>query len=125
MAIPRLVADINPGSASSSPRNLTAVGDTLFFSANDGNLFGSGRELWALDLEPAQALASLALTPRSADRPEVFRGNTPFTFTGLHGGYLTCQLRPLGGERTRCQPRRCGPLRPWCAPLRHRALPGW
>ena len=42
------VADIRPGIDSSDPRYLTTVGDTLFFSADDG----SGRELWALDLEP-------------------------------------------------------------------------
>lgn len=48
-----------------------------------------GRELWALDLEPAQALASLALTPRSADKPEGFSGNTPFTFTVTRTGDLS------------------------------------
>src|SRR5262249_1695405 len=47
-----LVKDIRPGSSpygfpfSSTPRELTAVGDELFFSANDGI---SGRELWKSD----------------------------------------------------------------------------
>ena len=36
----------NPNSG--SPSYLTAVGDTLYFSANDGNI-GSGRELWKSD----------------------------------------------------------------------------
>ena len=50
MATPRRVADIRPGKYSSNPSHLAAVGDTLFFSADDGS--GSGEELWALDLEP-------------------------------------------------------------------------
>ncbi|MEB3320202.1 MAG: ELWxxDGT repeat protein [Cyanobium sp.] len=37
------VADIRPGSNSSSPRNFTPVGDTLYFTADDGT---TGRELW-------------------------------------------------------------------------------
>ena len=46
-----LVEDINPGSsygspASSYPDDLTAVGGTLFFSADDGE---HGRELWKSD----------------------------------------------------------------------------
>jgi ELWxxDGT repeat protein len=41
-----LVKDIRPGSSYSPPRNLTAVGSTLFFTAdNDVN----GRELWKSD----------------------------------------------------------------------------
>src|SRR5262249_17967576 len=47
-----LVKDIRPGSSpygfplSSSPTNLTAVGNTLFFAANDGV---TGEELWKSD----------------------------------------------------------------------------
>jgi ELWxxDGT repeat protein len=41
-----MVKDINPGSASSSPQNLTFVGNTLYFSANNGS---NGRELWKSD----------------------------------------------------------------------------
>uniref|UniRef100_UPI00056C1DDD hypothetical protein n=1 Tax=Microcystis aeruginosa TaxID=1126 RepID=UPI00056C1DDD len=43
-----LVKDINPGSSSSYPGSLTAVGNTLFFTAYDG-LGGSGTELWKSD----------------------------------------------------------------------------
>lgn len=46
MGIPQLVADIRPGAASSVPRYLTALGKTLFFSADDGT---SGVELWRSD----------------------------------------------------------------------------
>ena len=38
-----LVADINPGSSGSYPIYLTAVGDTLYFVADDGV---HGQELW-------------------------------------------------------------------------------
>src|SRR6202035_3431680 len=38
--------DINPGSANSSPGNLTNVNGTLFFSATDGV---NGLELWKSD----------------------------------------------------------------------------
>ena len=46
-----LVVDINPGSSnsypsSSNPYDLTAVGDKLYFTANDGT---HGRELWQVD----------------------------------------------------------------------------
>ena len=40
-----LVKDINPGTADSSPQNLTAAGQALFFTATNGT---SGRELWSL-----------------------------------------------------------------------------
>jgi ELWxxDGT repeat protein len=46
MSTPRLVADIRPGISSSNPRHLTAIGNILYFSANDGV---SGYELWKTD----------------------------------------------------------------------------
>ena len=36
MSAPFLVKDIRPGSSSSYPGYLTAVGNTLYFSADDG-----------------------------------------------------------------------------------------
>jgi ELWxxDGT repeat protein len=46
MSIPFLVKDIYPGSSNSSPGSLTARGNTLFFTANDGV---NGGELWKSD----------------------------------------------------------------------------
>lgn len=41
-----MVKDINPGSGTSSPSRLTAIGNTLYFRANDGT---NGAELWKSD----------------------------------------------------------------------------
>ena len=41
-----MVKDINSGSSDSMPYYLTAVGNTLFFAANDGT---NGKELWKSD----------------------------------------------------------------------------
>ena len=43
---PQMVSDIRTGISSSSPGYLTAVGSTLFFTANDGS---NGTELWKFD----------------------------------------------------------------------------
>ncbi|HYX19147.1 MAG TPA: DUF4347 domain-containing protein, partial [Nostoc sp.] len=43
---PVLVADINPGSASSNPSNFTVLGNILYFTANNGY---NGTELWRID----------------------------------------------------------------------------
>ncbi|MFO0016016.1 MAG: ELWxxDGT repeat protein, partial [Synechococcaceae cyanobacterium] len=55
------VADIRPGGfgSGSSPNYLTAVGNTLFFTADDGS---TGRELWALDIAAAPPPDPFALT---------------------------------------------------------------
>ena len=43
----QMVLDINPSTVSSSPEDLVRVGDTLYFTAEDGSL--SGRQLWKSD----------------------------------------------------------------------------
>src|SRR5688572_24875853 len=40
---PKVVKDVNPAAAPSTPQELTVVGDTLFFAAEDGV---SSHELW-------------------------------------------------------------------------------
>jgi ELWxxDGT repeat protein len=44
------VLDLNPGSASSLPREFTHAGGLVYFTADDGS---SGRELWAMPTFPA------------------------------------------------------------------------
>jgi ELWxxDGT repeat protein len=83
-----IVADIFPGEGSSSPFDLTVVGDTFFFSANDGT---NGRELWALDLTTPPPLPSLAISPVSADKPEGNSTATNFTFTVTRSGDLSAE----------------------------------
>ncbi len=46
MSTPFLVKDIRPGSSNSNPGYLTAVGNTLYFTANDSV---NGPELWKSD----------------------------------------------------------------------------
>jgi ELWxxDGT repeat protein len=41
-----MVADINPGSARSSPKYFAVFNNKLYFGANDGT---NGNELWAYD----------------------------------------------------------------------------
>src|SRR5687767_12310959 len=57
-----LVRDINPGSANSSPIELTGVANTLFFVASNGV---SGSELWKSDGTPAGTVMVADLRPGS------------------------------------------------------------
>ncbi|MEM7708548.1 MAG: ELWxxDGT repeat protein [Pseudomonadota bacterium] len=59
-----IVADLRSGQPSSFPRGLTAVGDLLFFSADDGV---AGRELWVLDTVAGQPSRVADLTPGEDD----------------------------------------------------------
>ncbi|WP_024969298.1 ELWxxDGT repeat protein, partial [Microcystis aeruginosa] len=57
-----LVKDIRPGGFTSSPNNLTAVGNTLFFTANDGV---NGYELWKSDGTAAGTVLVKDIRPSS------------------------------------------------------------
>ena len=58
------VADINPGPADSSPKELTAVGNALFFAATT---LAEGQELWVLG-QPGTSPASVDGVPALAVR---------------------------------------------------------
>ncbi|OSZ81712.1 hypothetical protein CAP35_00130 [Chitinophagaceae bacterium IBVUCB1] len=60
-AQPMLVRDINPGTASSTPSRLAAMGKKLVFSANDGT---NGFELWVRDTSGANL--AFNINPASA-----------------------------------------------------------
>ena len=62
----RMVADINSGTGSSDPQNLTSIDGTLYFSADDGT---NGQELWVYD---GSSLAQIDLNPSSASNPAYF-----------------------------------------------------
>ena len=47
--VPEMLLDINPN-GSSNPMNFLAIGDTLYFAADDGT---NGTELWMTDGSPA------------------------------------------------------------------------
>jgi ELWxxDGT repeat protein len=73
-----LVKDIRPGSSSSSPRNLTALGNTLFFTADDGV---NGRELWKSDGTAAGTVLVKNIFPGSSNSYPLYLtalGNTLF-----------------------------------------------
>ena len=62
-----MVKDINPGTASSSPANLTAVGSTVFFSAGNGTTTGAhGTELWRSDGTDAGTVMVKDINPGTA-----------------------------------------------------------
>src|SRR5262249_4964471 len=80
-----LVADVNPGGASSYPSDLANVNGALFFAADDGT---HGRELWTLveDL-PAPTLGDAGFeSPALAAGTFVYDpAGTPWTFAGGAG----------------------------------------
>jgi ELWxxDGT repeat protein len=71
-----IIADINPGTGSSDPQDLTVVGNSVFFSANDGN----GRDLF---ISPAGAGAFPLEVVPGPGGPGDLRG-----FTNLDAGNL-------------------------------------
>jgi ELWxxDGT repeat protein len=86
-----LVADINPGSATSFPGYLTNVNGMLFFEANDGV---HGVEPWVLGPVPAAASAAPALV----DSPLVVPG--PAAGFPLDTGAAGFSLAALADQRS-------------------------
>src|SRR5262249_43368529 len=90
-----LVKDIFPGTSffgipnSSDPGNLTAVGNTLFFSAGDGI---NGRELWKSDGTEAGTVLVKDIEPG-------FGGSGPGNFTAVGNTlYFTARTSANGME---------------------------
>ncbi|MDW8221981.1 MAG: cadherin-like domain-containing protein [Gemmatales bacterium] len=83
---PVMVRDIAPGTASSSPNNLTNVNGTLFFTANDGVY---GTELWKSDGTAAgtQLVADVRLGSISATFKELTNFNGTLFFVADDGQY--------------------------------------
>ncbi|MFO0291347.1 MAG: ELWxxDGT repeat protein [bacterium] len=78
MSIPFLVKDIFPGFGSSGPDDLTAVGNTLFFIADDGI---NSRELWKSDGTETGTVLVKAINdlPSSPSNPSII----PYNLTAV------------------------------------------
>lgn len=74
-ATPAMIADINPGAATSNPANLVAIGTTTFFAADDGV---HGTELWKSD-------GSTAGTRMVADMNPGAASSYPSDLTNVNG----------------------------------------
>jgi ELWxxDGT repeat protein len=72
---PQMVLDINPGSPSSSPSQMVAIGSMIYFSANDG---AHGNELWKSDGTAAGTVMVADVNPGSA-------GSNPANLTNVNG----------------------------------------
>jgi ELWxxDGT repeat protein len=98
-----LVADINPGAASSFPYDLTAVGSVLLFRARDGT---SGDELWRSDGTTAGTVLASDIRPGSgSSNPDSLTSVSPFVFftadDGTAGRELWRTALGLPGTTTR------------------------
>ncbi|MEM9887752.1 MAG: ELWxxDGT repeat protein [Bacteroidota bacterium] len=82
-----LVADINPGTNSSSPRQITAVGDLLFFTASDGR---TGYEPWVSDgtASGTKLLKDINMTHNSSPNGFVAYNNNAY-FSAYHPNHGT------------------------------------
>ena len=75
------IKDINPGAGSSSPQHLTAVGNTLFFAADDGI---SGLEVWKSDGTEAGTTMVRDIASGTSSQPEELRAlNGTLIFTAV------------------------------------------
>ena len=87
---PELLKNVNPATLGSSPGQITAVGDTIFFAARDND---HGRELWKTDGTAAGTAFVKDINPgRGSSYPEYltnFNGTLFFVANdGAHGTEL-------------------------------------
>jgi len=86
-----LVANLSPGATSSSPTNLSAVGNLLYFAANDSI---TGSELWQSD-----GTSTATATTRVADINPTGSSSTPGNFTVVGNTvYFTATNSSTGKE---------------------------
>jgi ELWxxDGT repeat protein len=97
-----MVEDIASGSTGSTPQNLTLIGGTVFFSADDST---NGRELWKIDppytdAVPVENINPLGASSNPSDLTAV--GNTLFfnANDGTHGEELWKSTPPYDAAST-------------------------
>ena len=83
-----MVQNIGSGSGGSLPRYLTAVGNTLYFSATDGT---NGYELWALDPANITGLSSGSGSGSSSTSSFVYANDKAAT-----GAHHSCAILDNG-----------------------------
>src|SRR6516225_2991966 len=96
---PQLLADINPGAASSNPSPMAVIGTTTYFAANDGT---HGNELWKTDGTAAGTVMVADINPGSgSSNPSnltSFNGKLYFAANdGVHGTELWTSDGTPGG----------------------------
>jgi ELWxxDGT repeat protein len=81
-ASPKLVKDINPGPGWSNPEYLTAVGNTLFFTAYDDT---DGYQLWKTDGTAAGTVMLTSLAPSNSSPFGLLNVNGTLFFGAIDG----------------------------------------
>jgi ELWxxDGT repeat protein len=104
----RLVKDIKPGGASSSPHRLTNVDGSLYFTADDGV---HGDELWRSDgtRKGTRLVKDINPGPASSDPYDLTRSNGRLFF-GAYDGLHGCELwRSDGSDAGTTLVKECDP----------------
>ncbi|MFN9643998.1 MAG: ELWxxDGT repeat protein [Cyanobacteriota bacterium] len=96
MSTPRRVADIRRGAGSSEPSFLTALGNTLYFSANDDS---SGGELWKTDGTNTSRVADIG-TGREWSSPENLTAVGNILYFTANDGITGQELWKTNGSTT-------------------------
>jgi ELWxxDGT repeat protein len=88
-----LVSDVRPGPAGSSPNDFTAVGEQVFFTANNGD---QGREIWVSDGSSASLVADVQ-PGRNGSGPDFLTSHNGMVYFVANGGTVGRELWKTDG----------------------------